>query len=71
MDIFFSSGAIMREFDPFGWMEKYFSAKTLHLMIRAVVVTVTLVFLIHRISLFNSYPFKPLWAAETLILWYF
>ena len=57
----------MGEFDPFGWLEKYFSAKTLHLMIRAVIVVVILVFIIYRISLYSRHLFKPLWATETLI----
>jgi protein-S-isoprenylcysteine O-methyltransferase Ste14 len=57
----------VKEFDPFGWLERYFSAKTLHLMIRAGVVVILLAFLIHRISSYNRYWFKPLWVAETLI----
>lgn len=57
----------MRAFDPFGWLEKYCSANTLHLIIRALAVVVILIFLIHRISLHNRYSFKPLWAVETLI----
>lgn len=56
-----------KEFDPFGWLEKYFSARTLHLMIRGGIMAMLLVFLIHRISSYNRYWFKPLWVAETLI----
>jgi len=57
----------MKEFDPFGWFEKYFPAKTLHLMIRAGIVVVLLALLIHRISAYGHYGFKPLWAVETVI----
>lgn len=57
----------MKEFDPFGWLERYFSAATLHLMIRGGIMVILLIFLIHRISSYDRYWFKPLWAAETLI----
>lgn len=57
----------MREFDPFGWLEKYIPAHTLHLVIRAGVSLILLAFLVHRISAYDRYWFKPLWAVETLI----
>jgi protein-S-isoprenylcysteine O-methyltransferase Ste14 len=57
----------MKEFDPFGWLERYFSAPTLHLMIRGGIMVILLVFLIHRITSYNLYWFKPLWVAETII----
>lgn len=57
----------INEFDPFGWLERYFSARTLHLIIRGGIIVILLVFLIHRITSYNRYWFKPLWAAETLI----
>ena len=57
----------MMEFDPFGWFEKYFSAKTLHIIIRAAVALLLVVFLISRILSYPRYWFKPLWAVETLI----
>ncbi len=57
----------MKEFDPFGWLEKYFSAHTLHLIIRAGVAVILMAFLIHRISSYSRYWFKPLWGVETLI----
>lgn len=57
----------MKEFDPFGWLEKYLSAKTLHLMIRGGIMMILLVFMIHRISSYGHYWFKPLWAVETFV----
>ena len=54
-------------FDPFDWLTRYFSPHALHLMIRAGIMIVLLVFLIHRIVTYQRYWFKPLWAAETLI----
>ncbi|MDP2853012.1 MAG: isoprenylcysteine carboxylmethyltransferase family protein [Smithellaceae bacterium] len=57
----------MKEFDPFGWLERYFSAKTLHVVIRCGIMVILLAFLISRITSYNRYWFKPLWAAETLI----
>jgi protein-S-isoprenylcysteine O-methyltransferase Ste14 len=57
----------MKEFDPFGWLEKYFSPHTLHLIIRAGVAVILMAFLIHRISSYSRYWFKPLWMVETLI----
>ena len=57
----------MKEFDPFGWFEKYFSARTLHLAIRAAISLLLAVFLISRVLSYSRYWFKPLWAVETLI----
>jgi len=57
----------MKEFDPFGWFEKYFSAKTLHIIIRAAIAILLAVFLISRIFSYPRYWFKPLWGVETLI----
>ncbi|KAF0154624.1 MAG: hypothetical protein FD159_2515 [Syntrophaceae bacterium] len=57
----------MKEFDPFGWLERYFSAKTLHVVIRCGIMIILLAFLISRITSYSRYWFKPLWAAETLI----
>lgn len=54
-------------FDPFGWLERYFSAHALHIMIRSGIMMVLTVFLIQRIASYQRYWFKPLWAAETLI----
>lgn len=54
-------------FDPFSWFERYFSPRTLHLMIRVGIMMVLTVFLIHRIVSYERYWFKPLWAAETLV----
>ena len=54
-------------FDPFDWLTRYFSPRTLHLMIRGGIMIVLLVFLIHRIMTYQRYWFKPLWAAETLV----
>ena len=57
----------MKEFDPFGWLEKFFSAQFLHWIIRIIIIAILFVFLIYRVSLYNSYLVKPLWIAETLI----
>jgi len=57
----------MIEFDPFGWFEKYFPAKTLHIIIRASIALLLTAFLIHRIFSYPRYWFKPLWAVETLV----
>jgi Putative protein-S-isoprenylcysteine methyltransferase len=56
----------VEEFDPFGWLEKYLPARSIHLLIRTSIIAVLIVFLIHRISLYNLYIFKPLWVVETL-----
>jgi protein-S-isoprenylcysteine O-methyltransferase Ste14 len=57
----------MKEFDPFGWLEQYFSAKTLHVLIRLSIILLLLAFLIHRIYVYGRYLVKPLWAVETLV----
>jgi protein-S-isoprenylcysteine O-methyltransferase Ste14 len=57
----------MIHFDPFGWLERFFSAKTLHLLIRLFVGAMLVVFHIHRILSFHRFWFKPLWGVETLI----
>ena len=57
----------MEEFDPFGWLEKYLPAGSIHLLIRISLIAILIVFLIHRISSYNLYIFKPLWIVETLI----
>ncbi|MRR17121.1 MAG: hypothetical protein EG826_11755 [Deltaproteobacteria bacterium] len=57
----------MDNFDPFGWFERYFSSRTLHLLIRGAIMGVLLVFLIQRLGAYQRYWFKPLWAAETLV----
>ena len=57
----------MEEFDPFGWLEKYLPARIIHLLIRISIIAVLIVFLIHRISSYDLYIFKPLWVVETLI----
>jgi len=54
-------------FDPFDWLTRYFSPRTLHLMIRGAVMLVLLIFLMQRIVSYQRYWFKPLWAAETLV----
>ncbi len=54
-------------FDPFDWLVRYFSPRTLHLMIRGAIMFSLLLFLTQRIVSYQRYWFKPLWAAETLI----
>jgi protein-S-isoprenylcysteine O-methyltransferase Ste14 len=57
----------MKEFDPFGWLEKFFSAHFLHRLIRIGIIVILIIFLVHRISLYRYYLVKPLWVTETLI----
>jgi len=54
-------------FDPFGWLERYFPAGTLHVLIRVFMGVVLAAFLAHRVTSYNLYFFKPLWVVETLI----
>jgi protein-S-isoprenylcysteine O-methyltransferase Ste14 len=57
----------MKEFDPFGWLENFFSAHFLHRLIRVGIIVILIIFLVYRIRLYNSYLVKPLWVTETLI----
>ena len=57
----------MKEFDPFGWLEKYVPARIIHLVIRIGIIAVLIVFLSQRVSSYNLYLVKPLWVVETLI----
>ena len=57
----------MKKFDPFGWLEKFFSAHFLHRLIRIGIIVILIIFLVHRISLYRYYLVKPLWVIETLI----
>jgi protein-S-isoprenylcysteine O-methyltransferase Ste14 len=57
----------MREFDPFGWLENIFFAHFLHRLIRIGIIVIIIIFLVHRIRLYNCYLLKPLWVTETLI----
>jgi protein-S-isoprenylcysteine O-methyltransferase Ste14 len=57
----------VEEFDPFGWLEQYLPAQVIHLLIRISIIAVLIVFLIHYISSYDLYIFKPLWFMETLI----
>ncbi len=57
----------MAEFDPFGYLEKWISARAIHRLIRVGIIAVLIVFLTHRIGQYSQYLIKPLWAAETLI----
>ena len=57
----------MKEFDPFGWLEKFFPAHFLHRLIRIGIIVILIIFLVHRISLYSYYLIKPLWVTETLI----
>ncbi len=54
-------------FDPFAWLERLFSVRTAHLVLRLAVITVLIVFLAHRLTQYRDYFFKPLWVVETLI----
>ncbi len=55
-------------FDPFGFAEKAFPRGRSRLLTRIVVIGFLLLFLLHRLAEYRTYLFKPLWAAETLIL---
>jgi protein-S-isoprenylcysteine O-methyltransferase Ste14 len=57
----------MKEFDPFGWLEKFFPAYFLHRLIRIGIILILIVFLVYRLILYSRYLVKPLWVAETLI----
>ncbi len=57
----------MRQLDPFGWLEKWISARTLHRLIRLGIIALLVVFLVHRVAQYPHYLVKTLWAAETLI----
>lgn len=57
----------MKEFDPFGWLEKFFRAHFLHRLIRIGIIVILIIFLVYRISLYSYYLVKPLWVIETLI----
>lgn len=57
----------MKDFDPFGWLEKYVPARIIHLAIRIGIIAVLIVFLSQRVSSYNLYMVKPLWFMETLI----
>jgi protein-S-isoprenylcysteine O-methyltransferase Ste14 len=60
-------GAKVKQFDPFGWLEKYISAHRLHFLIRVCIIVALTIFLIHRINQYNLYLVKPLWVVETII----
>jgi protein-S-isoprenylcysteine O-methyltransferase Ste14 len=53
--------------DPFGWLEKWISSHYLHLLIRAGVIAISIIFLIRRIAQYHNFLVKPLWVVETLI----
>lgn len=57
----------MIAFDPFAWLEKITPAKTIHLLIRCVMVGVCGFFLFYRLMEYPLYALKPLWFVETLI----
>jgi protein-S-isoprenylcysteine O-methyltransferase Ste14 len=60
-------GAKVKQFDPFGWLEKYISAHLLHFLIRVCIIVLLAIFLIHRIAQYNLYFVKLLWVLETVI----
>jgi hypothetical protein len=57
----------MKEFDPFGWLERFFPTYSLHRLIRIGIIVIVIILLVHRISLYSYYFVKPLWVRETLI----
>ena len=62
-----SGGNSTGKFDPFGWLEKWISARYLHRLIQLGVIAILIVFLIHRIGQYKDFLVKPLWAVESLI----
>jgi protein-S-isoprenylcysteine O-methyltransferase Ste14 len=54
-------------FDPFGWFEAIVPPPWSHRVLRLAVMAVLVVFLVHRITQYAIYRFKPLWVVETLI----
>jgi protein-S-isoprenylcysteine O-methyltransferase Ste14 len=58
---------IINAFDPFGWMERFASARWLYRIINACMLLVVLGFLIVRFRQYDDFAFKPLWVTETLL----
>jgi drug/metabolite transporter (DMT)-like permease/protein-S-isoprenylcysteine O-methyltransferase Ste14 len=54
-------------FDPFGWATRLVPEKVLHDLIRGFMALLCVVFLLRRVSEFDAYLVKPLWAVETLV----
>ena len=54
-------------FDPFGWAAGYVPEELLHRGIRIVMSVGCIVFLARRVTEYEHYWVKPLWAAETAI----
>ncbi len=57
----------LKEFDPFGVLERAVSPRWAHLLVRLGVIALLFVFLFFRITGYRNYLIKPLWAVETLI----
>jgi protein-S-isoprenylcysteine O-methyltransferase Ste14 len=54
-------------FDPFGWLARRFPEALLHRCVRAAAAAVLAGFLALRVSQYQRFALKPLWAAETLL----
>jgi len=54
-------------FDPFGWAANVVSERTLHEIVRGFMILVCVLFLVRRVSEYDAYLVKPLWAVETLV----
>jgi protein-S-isoprenylcysteine O-methyltransferase Ste14 len=55
------------QFDPFGWAEMLLSVRLSRLLGRFLVISILILFLVHRFLRYGTYLFKPLWVVETLI----
>jgi protein-S-isoprenylcysteine O-methyltransferase Ste14 len=58
---------IMIKFDPLGWFEHIIPMRWLYRIIRVCALAAVTWFLVVRISQYNYFFCKPLWAAETLL----
>jgi protein-S-isoprenylcysteine O-methyltransferase Ste14 len=54
-------------FDPFGWAARIVPERTLHGIVRGFMALVCVMFLVRRMSEYDAYLVKPLWAVETLV----
>ena len=57
----------MNELDPVKWLNRYLPLQWIHRIIRTGLLVVFFAFLVKRITEYQLYLFKPLWAVETLI----
>lgn len=54
-------------FDPFGLAGRYLAEERLYRLIRAFMVLILAIFLIHRLSQYGDFSVKALWLVETAL----